>query len=325
MQKVKTEEAVGKVLGTDVTIIEGLKKSVLFKKGHVIEEGDIPKLLSIGRHYIWVESDDTSMVHENEAGKFIMSAISGDNLTLSEPEESKVKLISTCDGIVLVNETGLFKINEVEDVVVATKRKFQFVSSNTPVAIGKVMPKEVKKEILTLVSTIANEYKPIISVRKITPHKIALFPVGNEFLEGRREEVLSFRIKEYLESLGQEVILREILPDSELSIKNAGLSAFEKRAQIVIYMGGMSIDPDDRTPDGIRLLANEVVKYGVPMFPGFTFMVAYRDDKVILGIPSGSGIAHDNTSFSTIMPIVLANYKLTKEDLIKLSYGGYLT
>ncbi|BAL80346.1 molybdopterin-binding protein [Caldisericum exile] len=324
MKKVDVHDAVNKRLATDVTIIDGLKKSVLFKRGYVISESDVPKLLSIGRHYVWIEDESSTLVHEDDAGIFLMESIKGENLTLTKPEESKVKIVAETDGVLIVNTDGLFKINEIDDVVVATKRPFTFVKSGMSVAIGKIMPKEISKDVLLEVESIANMFKPIVSLRPIVPHKIALFPVGNEFIEGLREEILSFRIKEYLESLGQEIILREILEDDEIKIKNAGLKALEMGADIVIYMGGMAVDPDDRTVPGIKLMGVEVIKYGVPVFPGFTFLVGYLENKVVLGIPSSSGIAKEGTSFHFLMPIILSNYRLLKDDLIKFSLGGYI-
>jgi len=324
MKKVDVHEAVGKTLATDVTIIEGLNKSVLFKRGHKISQDDIPRLLSIGRHYVWIEDNGSPFVHEDDAGRFIMEAIKGENLDITEPEESKVKLVAKQNGILLVNAEGLFKINEIGDIVVATKKPFAFVKQGTPVSIGKIMPKEISPDVLSEVEKVANAYRPIVDLKPIVPHKVALFPVGNEFIEGLREEVLSVRVKEYLESLGQEVIMREILPDDDLKIKDAGLKALNDGADIVIYMGGMAVDPDDRTVAGIKLMGVEVVKYGIPIFPGFTFLVSYFGEKVILGIPSSSGIAKENTSFHFLMPIILSNYKLTKETLIKFSLGGYL-
>ena len=49
MKQIRTLDAIGHVLSHDITqIIKDEKKGVLFKKGHFIREGDIPKLLSVG-------------------------------------------------------------------------------------------------------------------------------------------------------------------------------------------------------------------------------------------------------------------------------------
>ena len=57
MKMIRVEEAVGTILSHDVTqIIPGEFKGRLFKKGHIIKEEDIEKLLSIGKEhvYVWV-------------------------------------------------------------------------------------------------------------------------------------------------------------------------------------------------------------------------------------------------------------------------------
>ena len=50
MKEIRTEDAVGHILCHDITqIIKDEKKGVLFKKGHVVKEEDIPLLLSVGK------------------------------------------------------------------------------------------------------------------------------------------------------------------------------------------------------------------------------------------------------------------------------------
>ena len=56
MKMIKVEDAVGtQYLSHDVTqIIPGEFKGRLFKKGHIIKEEDIEKLLSIGKEHVYV-------------------------------------------------------------------------------------------------------------------------------------------------------------------------------------------------------------------------------------------------------------------------------
>ncbi len=326
MEKIKTEESVGKVLGADVTeIIPGIKKGPLFKRGHIIEKKDIDKLLSIGKHYIWVFGEDEGFIHEDDAAKEMMKMLSGENLRLGEPSESKVKLFAEESGVLLIKSEGLRCVNELDDPRVTTKSHFSFVRKGQPVALGKVMPVEIPTTELEEIRRIAEEFYPIISLKVLKKNKVAIFPVGNEFIEGRRKETMSFKVKEYLESLGQEVVRRDILPDDESKIAESGEEALKEGFDIVIYMGGISIDPDDRTADGIRKIpgAKEVI-YGVPMWPGTTFLISYKNNKVILGIPSSSGLAKSGTSFHRIMPILLTGYKLSKNEILKMANGGFI-
>lgn len=325
MEKIKTEEAVGKILGADVTeVIPDVKKGPLFKRGHIIAKPDVEKLLSIGKHYVWIFGKDEGFIHEDDAGRKMMELIKGDNLFLSDPSESKVKLFSKTDGVLLLNKKGLKKINLLRDSRVASKRHFSFVRKNTPVAIGKVMPIEIPTQEMNDIVQVAEKYKPIIEVLPIKTHKIAILPVGSEFIEGRRKEIMSFRIKEYLEEMKQDVFLRKILPDDDNVIKEEGLKAFDSGADIIIYMGGMSVDPDDRTVAGINKMNVNTVAYGVPMWPGTTFLIAYKEGKLILGIPSSAGFVKEGTSFHRVMPIFLADYKLSSEEILDMADGGFI-
>jgi hypothetical protein len=55
MKKIKIENAVGRGLGHDVTqIIPAQYKGPRFKRGHLIQEEDIPEFLKIGKGHIYV-------------------------------------------------------------------------------------------------------------------------------------------------------------------------------------------------------------------------------------------------------------------------------
>ena len=56
-------------------------------------------------------------------------------------------------------------------------------------------------------------------------------------------------------------------------------------ADMVVCTGGMSVDPDDRTPAAIRAAGGKVVTYGAPTFPGAMFLLAYIDNIPVLGLP----------------------------------------
>ena len=46
MKEIRTEDAVGHILCHDITqIIKDVKKGVLFKKGHIVREEDIPQIM----------------------------------------------------------------------------------------------------------------------------------------------------------------------------------------------------------------------------------------------------------------------------------------
>lgn len=90
---------------------------------------------------------------------------------------------------------------------------------------------------------------------------------------------------------------------------------------IIGITGGMSVDPDDRTPSGIRLAGGEVVSYGAPVLPGAMFMLSYIGDVPVVGLPGC--VMYSRTSvFDLIVPRLLAGERVTKEDINKLAHGG---
>ena len=55
MKEIRTEDAVGQILCHDITqIIKDEKQGVLFSKGHIVNEEDIPLLLSVGKEHLFV-------------------------------------------------------------------------------------------------------------------------------------------------------------------------------------------------------------------------------------------------------------------------------
>ena len=92
---------------------------------------------------------------------------------------------------------------------------------------------------------------------------------------------------------------------------------------MVICTGGMSVDPDDKTPLAIRNTGADMVTYGAPVFPGAMFLLAYYGENniPIMGLP-GCVMYSKRTIFDLILPRVMAGEVLKKEDIDVLGEGG---
>lgn len=72
MKEIRVEEAVGKILCHDLTqIIKGVTKDARFRKGHVIQQEDIPVLRSMGKDHIFVWEQDSTKLHEDEGAEIL--------------------------------------------------------------------------------------------------------------------------------------------------------------------------------------------------------------------------------------------------------------
>ena len=100
MKEIRTEDAVGHILCHDITqIIKDVKKGVLFKKGHIVREEDIPLLLSVGKEHLYVWEKKEGILHENEGAEILYKICAGASDTMhgSDIKEGKIELIADVD------------------------------------------------------------------------------------------------------------------------------------------------------------------------------------------------------------------------------------
>ena len=103
------------------------------------------------------------------------------------------------------------------------------------------------------------------------------------------------------------------------------LKMISEGADIVCCTGGMSVDPDDKTPLAIKNTGARIVSYGAPVLPGAMFLLAYytvtEGDNprtvTIMGLP-GCVMYAKRTIFDLVLPHVMADDEVTKEDLASL-------
>ena len=90
---------------------------------------------------------------------------------------------------------------------------------------------------------------------------------------------------------------------------------------MVLCTGGMSVDPDDKTPAAIRASGARIVSYGAPVLPGAMMLLAYAGDVPIAGLP-GCVMYAKRTVFDRLLPRILAREPITVEDIALLGEGG---
>ena len=95
---------------------------------------------------------------------------------------------------------------------------------------------------------------------------------------------------------------------------------------MVICSGGMSVDPDDRTPGAIKDTGTEIVTYGAPVLPGAMLLLSYYTDKngkriPILGLP-GCVMYAKRTVFDLVLPRIMADDEIFAEEVAAYGEGG---
>lgn len=322
MKKINTIDAVGQVLCHDITqIIPGVKKGPVFKKGHVITKEDIPVLLSVGKDQIYILENDESMVHENDAAKILQEMCGSENMTFSEPSEGKIELFADIDGLFLVDEKKLNAVNSFGEMMIATRPSGFLVKKGDKLAGTRIIPLLIKKEKMEAAKKLVGD-EPILKVVPIKKKTYGLITTGNEVFHGRIKDAFTPILNAKLKTFGAEMVEHVILDDNPEKITKAILDMLSHGVDMVLCTGGMSVDPDDRTPLAIKNSGVDIVTYGAPVLPGAMFLVSYtKDGRPVLGLP-GCIMYARRTIFDLALPRILADVRITKEYMSSLGNGG---
>ncbi|MBR1771579.1 MAG: molybdopterin-binding protein [Lachnospiraceae bacterium] len=334
MKLVKTEEAVGQVLCHDITqIIPGVVKDAVFRKGHIVTAEDIPVLLSVGKEHLYVWEKKEGILHEDEAAAILRDICINDNMSASEPKEGKIEIKAQADGLLKVDTQRLHAVNALGELMIATIHGNFPVKQGDRLAATRVIPLVIEEEKMERAKQTAGE-KPLLEILPFGHWRVGIVTTGSEVFKGRIEDAFGPAIRAKLAAYDTEVIGQQIVDDDQESIVRAIGSFVEQGADLVLCTGGMSVDPDDKTPGAIKAFGADIVSYGAPVLPGAMFLVSYyetadaSDDTAeqgkvipILGLP-GCVMYAKRTVFDLLLPRILAGERLTAEDISAYGEGG---
>jgi len=330
MKVVKTEEAVGQVLCHDITqIIKGVTKDAVFRKGHIITKEDIPVLLSVGKDTVYIWENDENMLHENDAAEVLCSLCINEHMDRSEVKEGKIELKAAIDGLLKVNQAGIKTVNGFGQMMIASRHGNFPVKAGDKIAGTRIIPLVIEKEKMERAKNaclMATDNEPIFAIKPFKHKKVGIITTGNEVFYKRIEDTFTPVIIEKLSQFDSEIIAHETFEDNDGKVVKSIVEMIEHGADVIVCTGGMSVDPDDRTPLAIKNTGARVISYGAPVLPGAMFMLAYyetRDGRniPIMGLP-GCVMYAKKTIFDLILPRVMADDFVTSEELAALGEGG---
>ncbi|MEL4107087.1 molybdopterin-binding protein [Oscillospiraceae bacterium WX1] len=323
MKKMRVTEAVGQTLCHDLTGVDGKgEKSVVFRRGHIITEADIPRLLDIGKSRVNIWEADSSDVHEEEAALALAEAVCGGHMRFARtPTEGKVTLCAAAAGLFRVNTVAVKRLNSVGDYSVVCRPGDISAHVNETLCALRIVPLVTSRETVDKAVGIAREDYPVFSVIPFMPLLCGIIITGNEIYKGRIQDRMEPVVRKKLEAFGARVLNAVKCPDDAVAICRA-INAFQEQgATLIVLTGGMSVDADDVTPEAIVQSGAAVVARGVPMQPGNMLMLAYLGETALIGIPA-SVMHHPVTSFDVFLPRVFAGIQITKEEIADYGVGG---
>ena len=290
----------------------------------MIRAEDVEVLLRLGKEHIYVWEDSENMLHENDAAAILRDVCQSEYMTASEPKEGKIELTSTVAGVFEVNEDALDAVNDITDVMIATIAQHFPVKAGTKLAGMRVIPLVIDKSTMEKVRDTAGS-EPLLRILPYRKMKVGVVTTGSEVFHGRIKDTFTPVIDSKLRAFGLKVDEHRLSDDGTEHTRAAIEELLDLGMDMVLCTGGMSVDPDDRTPAAIRATGARVVTYGAPVLPGAMFLLAYYEQGgrqvPIMGLP-GCVMYSPATIFDIILPRVIAGSEWTRREIRRLGIGG---
>lgn len=320
MKKVKVQDAIGMTLCHDITAMVDGFKGAAFKRGHVITQEDIPKLLDIGKQHVFIWEENAGKIHEEDAARRLSQMTAVDGAHYGSISEGKIQLFADQDGMFRVDKALLAAVNRIGDITITTLPDHYPVKAGDRLASMRIVPLVTEERQIAEAEALCAG-KQLYDLRPFKPLKVGIIITGSEIYHGRIKDKFERVARAKLAHYPAEILGVHVCDDELDMIVGAGRALLAEGAELLIFSGGMSVDPDDLTPSAIREMGAEIVSYGVPSQPGNMTLVAYLDQAALLGVP-GAAISRPTTMFDVLLPQIFCGDTLTKDDLIRLGEGG---
>ena len=242
----------------------------------------------------------------------------------SDIKEGKIELIADCDGVLKIRRDALLAVNRLGEMMIASRHGDFPVKKGNKIAGTRIIPLVIEKSKMDRAVEAAGS-EPIFSILPYHAKKVGIVATGSEVQKGLIKDTFTPVLKEKLSEFSCQVIGQTMPGDERTQITSDILKFIDDGADMVICSGGMSVDPDDRTPGAIKDTGTEIITYGAPVLPGAMLLLSYykKNDKIIpiLGLP-GCVMYAKRTVFDLILPRIMADDPILAEEIASYGEGG---
>ncbi len=212
-------------------------------------------------------------------------------------------------------------VNSLGQMMIAARHGNFAVKKGDKLAGTRIIPLVIEEEKMQKAKEAAGS-EPLLQLLPFQPKKVGIVTTGNEVYYERIKDTFTPVIIDKVSEFGAEIMGHEVCPDDHETITAAIKKLLATGAEFVICTGGMSVDPDDKTPLAIKNTGADIVSYGAPVLPGAMFLLSYYDGNIpVVGLP-GCVMYAKRTIFDLVLPRLMADDKVTAEDLQELGEGG---
>jgi molybdenum cofactor synthesis domain-containing protein len=171
------------------------------------------------------------------------------------------------------------------------------------------------------VEEICRRSAPVLEILPFKKKNVGIVVTGSEIFEGRIKDTSAGIVGKKAADLGSKVTRVAVTPDDPEWIGREIQKMKKEGCQVIVTTGGLSVDPDDVTLEGIRRSGAKILFYGAPVLPGSMTAYARLGKTEILGGPAC--VVHDPvTALDLFLPRILAGDPISAGDSVRLGHGG---
>ena len=264
------------------------------------------------------------MLHENDAAQILRDICKNEYMEESDVKEGKIEIIAGIDGLLKIDVDKLRAVNSLGEMMIATRHENFPVKKGDKLAGTRIIPLIIEEEKMKKAKELCGD-EPILSIKPFVHKKVGIVTTGNEVFYGRIKDTFGPVVMDKVKEFDAEILGQTIVNDDPKNITSAILDFINDGADMILCTGGMSVDPDDKTPKAIKDTGAEIISYGAPVLPGAMLLLSYYKENnkniPIIGLP-GCVMYAKRTIFDLILPRVMSDEVITRDDLSKLGLGG---
>ena len=307
----------GRVLCHDVRDAAG---KVGLPKGALLDATSARTLLSLPWNEVHLLVVDPGDLHEEDAGRRLATAATGDGVEVKGYTGGQWTLIATRRGLLSIDVRRLADVNVHEGIAVFTLFDGQPVERGETVAKAKVTPLVIGADIVRGVEKAAGN--GVVRVSAFRPSVVGA--VARESLEPRQRARFESALKQKIDWFGSRLLDVRFAEPSARGVADELTALREAGAQVLIVAGASALDPLDPVFGGLTLLGARMERHGAPAHPGSLLWLACWQDLAVLGMPT-CGMFSQATTFDLVLPRLLAGERVGNREIAALGHGGLLS
>jgi molybdenum cofactor cytidylyltransferase len=316
--QVSIEDAIGALAAHSVRAGE-----IVVKKGTTITPEIVLLLKQLGIETMTAARFEHGDIAENEAACRLARTLAGDNIVVEAPFTGRSNLYAETSGVLLIDVASINDLNAVDEAITAaTLPAYKPVVAGEMVGTVKIIPYAIPQDLLQ--KGIARAGRGTLRIAPYTRRSVS---VVSTILPGLKPSVIDKTLavlRKRLEPTHAQVLQERRVPHEATALARELADQAGGNAQFIIIFGASAIaDRRDVIPAAIEMAGGRVEHFGMPVDPGNLLLVGSIAGKPVIGAPGCARSPKEN-GLDWILPRLLADVPVTRDDIMSLGVGGLL-